>query len=346
MRILVLRFSAMGDVALLVPVLHQLQKAHPKAEITVVSQPFLAPLFKSLRLEFFAADVKKEYSGFGGLGRLARLLKKRVKPDVVVDVHAVLRTHILKVHFRAMGVKVVQLQKDRAGRKALTAYPNKTLKPLRHSAENYCQTFAKAGFTIPFSKEDRPQLHYPLESAPKKYWLEERNSLNLGIAPFAQHQAKSWPLAKMEKLLQALTYPNLKLWFFGGPQEAEALQALGQSSGKAFTVVAGRFALDQEIALMQNLQAFVAMDSGNMHLASLAGVPVVSIWGGTHPYAGFAPLGQKPEWQVQLREKELDCRPCSAFGAKPCFRGDYACLQQLGHERVLATLSSVIKEYL
>ena len=77
---------------------------------------------------------------------------------------------------------------------------------------------------------------------------------------------------------------------------------------------------------MSYIDVMVSMDSANMHLASLVGTTVVSVWGATHPYAGFMGWNQKEENAVQVT---LPCRPCSIFGNKPCRRGDYACLRQI-----------------
>jgi ADP-heptose:LPS heptosyltransferase len=339
MRILVLRFSALGDVALLVPVLQKMQKDFPEAQITVVSKPFTKNLFNPLNVQFFAAELNSTHKGFLGLARLAWQLKNRVKPDVVVDLHAVLRTSILGFHFRAMGLKVLRLQKDRAGRKALTKYPAKELQQLKHSTEKYRETLVKTGLNFNFNPKIDNQVNFELNANTAIFWHQEKAQLNIGIAPFAMHKAKQWPSTKMISLLQSLPYPQVKLWFFGGPNEVEALTEIGTKSTKDFTVAAGRFSLDQEIALMQNLNALVAMDSSNMHLATLAGIPVVSIWGGTHPWAGFAPLGKNDQYIVQVPTDDLDCRPCSAFGAKPCFRGDYACLETLENKKVLEKLA-------
>lgn len=87
------------------------------------------------------------------------------------------------------------------------------------------------------------------------------------------------------------------------------------------TVVPGLLhGLREELILMSNLDVMVSMDSANMHLASLTGTPVVSVWGATHPYAGFLGCNQKEENAVQV---SMPCRPCSIFGNKPCQRGDY-----------------------
>ena len=105
-------------------------------------------------------------------------------------------------------------------------------------------------------------------------------------------------------------------------------------------VVAGRLKLEQELALMSHLDVMVSMDSANMHLASLAGTPVVSVWGATHPLAGFLGWRQRTEDCVQA--DGLDCRPCSVFGNKPCLRGDYACLASLSPELVAAKIERIL----
>ena len=88
-----------------------------------------------------------------------------------------------------------------------------------------------------------------------------------------------------------------------------------------------------------HLDVMLSMDSANMHLASLVNIPVVSIWGATHPYAGFMGWKQLPVNTVQL---DLSCRPCSVYGQKPCWRGDYACLRDIKPEQVIAKIEGLV----
>ena len=91
---------------------------------------------------------------------------------------------------------------------------------------------------------------------------------------------------------------------------------------------------------MSHLDVMLSMDSSNMHLASLTGTPVVSVWGATHPYAGFMGWGQTEEYAVQI---PLDCRPCSVYGQKPCLRGDYACMRNIAPEAIVEKVEKVLK---
>jgi ADP-heptose:LPS heptosyltransferase len=97
--------------------------------------------------------------------------------------------------------------------------------------------------------------------------------------------------------------------------------------------------MKEELALMSHLDVMVSMDSGNMHLASLVNTPVVSIWGATHPLAGFLGWNQSEKNVVQT---DMPCRPCSVYGNKPCMRNDYACLNQITPESVVQRILGVI----
>jgi ADP-heptose:LPS heptosyltransferase len=342
MRVLVLRFSALGDISLLLPVLNKWQQDQPQLEIALMSRPYIAALCEEQNFSFYPADIDNDFRGLRGLWRLARRVKKDFKPDLIVDQHNVLRTKILGSFWQLMGLKVVRIEKNRKLRKLLVRYPHKRREALTHVSELYAQSIQKTGYPVSFSPQTDHHITYTLAPFTRTFWEKERSEINIGIAPFAMHENKMWPIEKMSKLLKELPLKELKIWFFGGPKESEALAELGQACGKPFTVVAGRFKLDQEVALMSKLKAFIAMDSSNMHLASIADIPVVSIWGATHPYAGFAPYGDNQQYIVQLDESELDCRPCSIYGNKPCFRGDRACLTRLPELRVQNSLMKAL----
>ena len=90
---------------------------------------------------------------------------------------------------------------------------------------------------------------------------------------------------------------------------------------------------------MNELDAMISMDSSNMHLASLVATPVVSVWGATHRFAGFMGWNQKPEHVV---EHSIACRPCSIYGNKPCYRGDFACMQSIEPHQITQKVMAII----
>lgn len=341
MRILVQRYSALGDIALLLPVLAALKRDNPQVEIHLVSRPFIKSLLGDLEIQFHAADLNNSHKGLLGLWRLARDLKREVKPDIIVDAHNVLRSRILNGFFRLMGLSVFRIDKERQARSALVRRENKIRRPLKHSSQKYADALRKAGLNFHFSEKDLP--HYPLrESA--QFQLSETAQYHLGIAPLAKHKAKRYPLQQMKKVLSHYTAnPNFHFYFFGSAEEAEELERLAAESGINYSIVAGKLRFPEEIALMRKLDLVVAMDSSNMHLAALAGTKIISIWGATHPLAGFTPIGKHEKLMVQIPPEELSCRPCSIFGNKACYRGDYACLTQLEPIKIIAKIEQALK---
>ena len=340
-RIVILRFSALGDIALLVPVVHALKQAHPHTEITIVSRPFAADLFSPLSVNFYPVNLKN-YQGLAGLWRLSRELHQKLNPDVVLDMHNVLRTQVIRQYFALKGKRIAVIDKGRSEKKEVTRKKNKKLKRLRHTAERYTEVCVKAGFPFHFNPLASPQLPYQSPRA-NELLVKSKLQFNVGIAPLARHRAKEWPRNKWLQFMENPENEAVHWWLFGGPDEAEKLQELLTNSGKQGTVVAGKLKLGEELALMKHLDAMIAQDSSNMHLATLAGIPVISIWGATHPYLGFRPLGAANQnYMIQRSSEELSCRPCSAFGNKPCWRGDYACLEFLPQERVQKALQLVL----
>ena len=132
----------------------------------------------------------------------------------------------------------------------------------------------------------------------------------------------------MEKVVALLSQQkDTRIFLFGaGEHEAKILGAWRDKYEHVTSLADRRNGFPVELALISHLDVMVSMDSANMHLAALTHVPVVSIWGATHRYAGFMGYGVSTQLIV---ETDLPCRPCSVFGNKPCHRGDYACLRNI-----------------
>ncbi len=333
MHLLILRFSAIGDVALTIPVLLQFRNQYPEVKLTMVAPKMYRPLIEPLGIGFIETHFKKKHKGIPGLTRLYRKIHKDVKPDKVIDLHSVLRTHILQTFFRLRGTPFFQLDKGRDEKTLLTLKKNKVLKQLPHTTQRYARVFADAGFPLNFDPKNPPLPQYQNQEA-----TDFANSFSgenlVGIAPFAGFPGKTWPAQKVSKLIETLLYQKLRVVLFGGPNDIPKLEEL-KNGREQIIIMAGRFDFSGEVVFMKSLKTMVSMDSSNMHLAVLAGIPVVSIWGATHSYAGFGPLGKNEHLQAEVSTDQLHCRPCSVFGNKPCFRKDYACLHRLSDETVI-----------
>ena len=344
-HILVIRFSALGDVAMAVPVVWALATQYPDIRITVLSKGFARTLFEDLapNVNFMEADLKKEYHGVKGLNALYRRLVAK-QFTKVADLHNVLRSEYLRMRFNLGRYRVEHVNKHRHQRRQLTSYKHKVKKPLPSSFENYAEVFARLGYPVDikkfhsiFPKEGGNQNLLPAAIGPRKSFEQW-----IGIAPFAAHEGKVYPPRLMEQVIFQLIqkHPNIRIFFFGkGEQEDKYFQLWCAQYRQCLYVSKHCETMYQELILMSHLDAMISMDSANMHLASLTGIPVVSIWGATHPMAGFLGFNNNKDNIIQL---DLDCRPCRIFGNKPCQRGDYACLQNIPPERIVERIQSII----
>jgi len=296
-RILVIRFSALGDVAMVVPVVRALAEQHPDAEITMLSQHRMADLFAGMpgNVRFHGVDLKQQ--------SLREIVAGLGSYDLVADLHGVWRSLYVRMRMRLRGAGVATINKGRRAKRRLIRGSVRT--PLPHTTTRYAEVFQQLGLPVVLTPT-------PLHTDGK----------GIGVAPFAAHPGKCYPLERMEQVVAALSERGEKVVLFGGKEEAKLLDTWA-AKYPGVTSVAGRHTLGEELALMRGLRVMLTMDSANMHLASLVGTRVVSVWGATHPYAGFLGYGQKESDCVQ---RDLECRPCSVYGNKACKFGDYRCL--------------------
>ncbi len=306
----------MGDVAMAVPVLSALEKQHPTLKISVLSKPFLKPLFVDLKnVTFFAAEVDGKHKGFFGIYKLFTELKS-LNIDAVADLHNVLRSKILRTFFKLSSAKVSFIDKGRSEKHALTQAKNKVFKQLKSTHERYADVFRNLGFKLDLSAPEFP---------PKKELSSEilkitgiKNTKWIGIAPFAQYGSKMYPIDLMEEVIAELSKQPVKIMLFGGGQrEIELLESLENKFANTLNI-AGKLNLSQELKLISNLDVMISMDSGNAHFAAMMGINTITIWGITHPFAGFAPFKQPFENAILPDLDKYPNIPCSIYGNKIC----------------------------
>ncbi|RPH34305.1 MAG: glycosyltransferase family 9 protein [Bacteroidales bacterium] len=331
-RILVFRLSAIGDVVMTVPVIVSLSKTYPDAEITFVSQKFAAGFIKHIpNVHLYEVDLKGRHKGFMGIFRLFLDLKRLGKFDVIADLHDVIRTKIIRSLYFFSSSKIVVIDKGRKEKNNLCRIEGKELRQLEATTSRYAKVFQDAGFKFNlefdylFTKSLLNENILKITGIKDCKWV--------GIAPFAKHKGKIYPLELMEKVISLLTEaPEMKVFLFGGGSVEKGILEGWEQQFKNTISLAGKLSLEEELKVISNLDVLLSMDSANMHFASLVNTSVISIWGATHPYAGFYGWNQNPRHAVQV---DLPCRPCSIYGNKPCFRKDYACLYQITPESII-----------
>jgi ADP-heptose:LPS heptosyltransferase len=340
MRLLVIRTSAMGDVALTTPVLRAFTRQYPGVEVVLLTRPSFGPFFYSISsLSLFFIDLQKRHRGLPGLVRLFRDMTRTGRFDIIVDLHDVIRSRILRFLFRVKGIPSFVIDKGRAEKRSVISGKIKTY--LKHSVERYRDTFAAAGF--PLRLEEGPWI-IPRQEALVKIAsiIGSGDGLKIGVAPYAKHKLKIWPEEYMIRLLGMIAEQhNVRFFLFGGREESEMLSAF-QSGLPGSYYASGTLSLSEELALMSRLDVMIAMDSSNMHMAALLGTKVISIWGGTDPISGFGPWMQPGDFQIKVPVDELTCRPCTIYGKGECKRGDFACMNWLTPEIVFRKIENLI----
>ena len=328
-HILVIRLSAMGDVAMTVPVIRALLQQHPNIKITLVSRPFFKPFFDKIdNVSFFEVDLKRRHKGFLGLMRLFLDLKK-LNIDAVADLHNVLRSKIIRNLFAVTGKKTAATNKGRAEKKALVRFENKIFKPLKTMFQRHIETFKKLGIEINVASPNFPKKVGLSTEIKKQIGYNENENL-IGIAPFAQYESKVYPNDLMQQVIIGLAKnsKNKLLLFGGGTSEIEVLNQLSKNIQNAI-VIAGTLNLTNELQLISNLKVMLAMDSGNAHIAAMLGVPVITLWGATHPFAGFSPFNQPIENGLLANRILYPLLPTSIYGNK----------KVTGYEQVMRTIT-------
>lgn len=332
MKILVIRLSAMGDVAMSVPVFKTLSEQHSNDDFYLITNKLFNPFFSDIRnLTLINPDLKEKHKGIKGLFQLYKKIKKEINPDIVVDIHDVLRTKIIRFFFRLSGTKSVKINKGRKEKRQLTRRKNKILKPLKHTVTRYKEAFLKAGISIELHPYSVPE--FKVNSFELKKLLHGNNK-KIGIAPFAKHPQKQYPINKTEALIQKLTDENYKIFLFGGGKKEKHIAEYIAEKNPDVTSLVGKFPLEEEIAFINQLDAMITPDSGNMHIAALTSVKIISIWGATHPFAGFTPYIPDEQFHI-IQNNNLSCRPCSVFGNKPCYKNTIECLQLIDSEEII-----------
>ncbi len=333
-HILVIRFSAMGDVAMTVPVLRALTQHYPKLKITIVTKEFFKPFFKDLKnVEVFTADLKGKHKGVFGLYKLSKALKK-LNFDAVADLHNVLRSKILKLFF--FRKTVIQINKGRAEKKALIS--GKLVKQLKTTHQRYADVFKTLGYPINLLDVSLPK---PISLRHKSAAFFSNKSLKtVGIAPFAAHKSKMYPLHQMETVIALLSKRYNVILFGGGQDEVKLLNTL-ETKYNTVRSVAGKLNLDEELAVISNLDVMLAMDSGNAHIAAMLGKKVITIWGVTHPFAGFAPFNQPADYALVANKENYPLVPTSIYGNRFPSGYEYAA-GSVSVENIIAKVESVI----
>jgi len=331
----------MGDVAMSIPVIRALTEKHPECKITVLSKPFFKPLFDKIpQVSFFAAQVNTKHKGILGLFKLYRELKKE-NITHVADFHNVLRSKILRTLFIFNGNPCICINKGRTEKKALTRTKNKIFKQLKTSHQRYAEVLNKLGFNLDLSN---PTLIEKKKLSEKITIITGlKTDTWIGIAPFAAFKGKVYPLQLMEEVIKEMASKGFKIFLFGGGKHEIKILNTIENTYKNVINLAGQLSFKEELKVISELDLMVSMDSGNAHLAAMQQVKTITLWGVTHPYAGFAPFHQPDDYCLISDLEKYPKIPCSIYGNK-VINGYENVMETISPDRVIEKIMSVLSK--
>ena len=333
-NILVIRLSALGDVAISVQIIQGIISQNKYIQVIMLTRKAFQPLFRNIpRLKFIEPDLYGKHKGFFGLFRLFLEINKKYKITKVIDIHNVLRTKILRSFYFFKFIKTFKIDKGRKEKKQLIRKDNKILKQLKQSSERYIETFEQAGINFETAKLKK-RVNYKQTTEVIDYLSGNELKTKIGIAPFAFFEEKMYPIEQMQLVISQLSKKNYLIYLFGGGQKEKQIAKEISLKFQNVKSVIGKFSLSEEISIINQMEVMLTMDSANMHLSALTNTKIISIWGATHTFAGFSPFNSTQHTPIQISNKILNCRPCSIFGNKKCYKNNLACMKMIKPEIV------------
>ncbi|MBS1681055.1 MAG: glycosyltransferase family 9 protein [Bacteroidetes bacterium] len=317
MKILIIRFSSIGDIVLTTPVIRCL-KTQTDAEVHYVTKnqyetilknnPYIDKLFLlKENLDVLIADLKKE------------------KYDVVIDLHNNLRTRIVKWK---LGVKSYRFNKLNIEKWLMVNFKINKL-PDVHIVDRYMATVQSLGVKL-----DALGLDYFIpenDEVPWEWFPETHHKGFVAYAIGAQHETKKLPVGRMIELCEKINRPMVLL---GGKEDFENGEAVrnafeNQSKNEIIFNACGKFNLNQSASILKKSDLVFSHDTGLMHIAAALKKEVYSIWGNTIPAFGMYPFRTTYH---SLENTNLDCRPCSKIGYHKCPKGHFKCMNELNFD--------------
>ena len=310
-KVLILRFSSFGDVAIMIPVLRALTKSYPEVEFFIASRPKMSPIFDEFEnINFLSVDIENDYAGFIGILKLFKKLKK-IRPTHIADLHFVIRTRFINLCFKLTGYKVKSIDKGRRQKNALTRIKNKHFEPLTPTVFRYSKVFSNLGFPIDITKNEKLYNNSIPENLKEFFYADKKKWI--GIAPFASYEGKTYPLDLMQQVIVFLQRDH-KIFLLGaGKKEIDLLEIWTNAYSNCWNA-AKELSFKEQLKTLPFLDLMISMDSLNGHLAANAGIPVITLWGQTHPYSGFAPFDQPEEYSICADRNKYPGIPTSIYG--------------------------------
>jgi ADP-heptose:LPS heptosyltransferase len=321
MKILIIRFSSIGDIVLTTPVIRAIKQQVPNAEVHFATKKHFGVLLENNpyidKLQLFDKQLLQ----------FAKMLKNE-KYDVVIDLHHNLRTRIIKSIIK---VKTYHFDKLNWEKWLIVRFKINIL-PYIHIVDRYLQACHALGVV-----NDGKGLDFFINEQTN---LDEKLAINSSYFVYAiggQHATKKLPLNKQLEMLKLLSFPVVLI---GGKEDSHQGKLIAKECPNAVNLC-GELSIHQSALLIKNSQRLFTHDTGMMHIAAALKVPIVSIWGNTIPDFGMAPyypFNTEIDQKI-LEVSELSCRPCSKIGYTSCPKKHFKCMQEIDFSEIPAWIS-------
>ncbi len=354
MKLLVIRFSALGDVVMTHPVIRKATELNPEVEIHFLTRKAFSFVQGSTqRVQVIGVEFDRGIKGFIQLIRLCFSLRQKGF-DAVADLHGNLRSAWIRGFFRMTGIAVFKIDKGRREKRDYIQSGSRKREALRHHYLRYADVLQEAGCRMPMEKTIYDAVRWPEDPMLEEKISEVVESQGwqgktlIGLAPFARHIWKELPVEKTEvvirKILEESNGESVIFLIGGGDREIRIMKEWQKINSGRIKLLHEYLPLPLQVRFFSRMDVLMTMDSANLHLASLSQVPrIISIWGPTHADLGFGPSADQRNLLIQMDPEQLTCRPCSVFGNKVCSRGDHACMRNLDALRIAGEILTAVK---
>lgn len=319
-KILFVRLSSIGDIVMTSLAIRNFRKQYPQVEVAFLTKPMYRDLVqKHLGVEQVLCIQES-------LWETARMIV-REDFDCVVDFHANLRSRVL-VQFLPERIQVLRYSK-RALQRNLSVWFRRNWYPPVPVPEQYLEALKPFGVG-----NDGKGLSFLIPEEDKIYKKDVPMTHRSGYAVLAigaSRFTKKLPVNKWIEICREIEVPIILI---GGKDEVKYGQEIAQSDELKILNRCGRYSLGQSASVMEQSLFVVTHDSGMMHIAAALDKKVISIWGGTVPYLGFAPYVRDASQSRIMEVKNLSCRPCSKYGRDDCPQGHFKCMQDIDASEV------------
>lgn len=326
MKILIVRFSSIGDVVLTTPVVRCV-KQQLNAEVHFITKKAFVPVLEN------NPYIDKIYTIEKSIDEVLADLRKE-KYDVVVDLHNNVRTMSLKRKLRA---KSYSFPKKNIAKFLLTKFKIDRM-PKLHVVDRYFSAVHELGV-----KNDQKPCDFILTEGDSvelsEYSLEAKHFV--AVAMGAQFATKQMPLELMKDVLEKVDLPIVLL---GGPMDSERSSALkNELKSKYIIDFCGKLTLRQSAFIGSKAKVMLTGDTGLMHIAACFETPVVSVWGNTVPEFGMYPYAPLKKENYSIHEvNNLSCRPCSKIGYQECPKKHFRCMMDQSSEEIVSSLNKIM----